>query len=72
MKALTGISIFSVMMGLSLIAGCEKPLFVKQAPRTPYERYQVLRGRERAATRQDVYGSEEPALRERLKPLNQP
>ena len=54
------------------LAGCEKPLFPKDAPRTPYERYQALRGQQRSATEQNAFGGEEPALRERLRPLGEP
>jgi len=54
------------------LAGCEKPLFPKDEPRSPYERYQVLHNQQRPATEENAYGGEEPALRERLKPLDQP
>jgi len=52
--------------------GCEKPLFPENAPRTPYDRYMVLRGQQRPATEEDAAGGERPALRQRLKPLGQP
>ncbi|MEM1109037.1 MAG: hypothetical protein AAGH99_10150 [Planctomycetota bacterium] len=40
--------------------------------RTPYERYQVLRGENRPRTTTDSFGREQPALRARLAPLDQP
>lgn len=57
-----------VMLG----GGCAKQLFPEDVPRSPYERYQMLRGQDRPKTYTDVFGVERPALRERLKPLGQP
>ena len=37
--------------------------------RTPYERYQVLRGEQRPRTYVDSFGRDQPALRARLSPL---
>ena len=51
--------------------GCQKPLFPENLPRTQYERYQTLRGRHRPLHEQNVYGGNQPALRERLAPLEQ-
>jgi len=51
--------------------GCEnKPLFPPDVPRTPYERYQKLRGQNRSMTQENAYGGQQPALRGRLKPLD--
>lgn len=58
-----------MLASLPALAGCEKPLFPPNAPRSPYERYQVLRGRYRPSTELNVYGGEQPALRQRLAPL---
>lgn len=60
-----------VLLGACLagMVGCQKPLFTQKNPRTPYERYQVLRGRGRMETMQNIYGVDQPALRDRLKPL---
>ncbi|MAE65078.1 MAG: hypothetical protein CMJ18_12480 [Phycisphaeraceae bacterium] len=58
------------LSGLLLGAGgCERTLFPENAQRTPYERYQILRGKYRPATEEDVYGINRPALRSRLRPL---
>jgi hypothetical protein len=57
---------------LGLMVGCEKPLFPKDAPRSPYERYQMLRGQQRPMTTENAYGGEVPAVRERLRPLGSP
>jgi hypothetical protein len=59
-------------VGLLGAVGCQQPLFPEDAPRTPYERYMVLRGQYRPATEQDAYGQERPLLRERLRPLGEP
>ncbi len=55
-----------------LLAGCAggSP-FAGPAPlRSPYERYDTLRGNTRPATTVDSFGRERPALRERLAPLD--
>ena len=49
--------------------GCQKSLFKDEGPRSPYERYAELRGEARPAKRMAGPGQEEPALRERLRPL---
>lgn len=58
---------------LSLLAaglcGCEKALFTESMARSPYERYELLRGRPRNATEPNAFGGKQPALRERLRPL---
>lgn len=60
-------------LGLALsVPGCEKPLFPETLPRSPYERYMTLRGQHRPMTEEGPTGQEQPALRERLKPLGQP
>ncbi len=56
--------------GLVCMAGCQDALFVRNAPRTPYERYQYLHG-QRRATQENTYGRDQPALRQRLRPLSQ-
>jgi len=60
------------VLALPWAAGCEKPLFPKDLARSPYERYEVLRGQQRPSTEENSFGGEEPALRERLRPLGQP
>ena len=66
---LPGVMLVAMLLGL---VACEKPLFPKDAPRSPYDRYAALRGQQRQATQENEYGGEEPALRERLRPLDQP
>ncbi len=61
----------SVVMS-SGIGGCNKTLFPENTPRSQYERYDALRGRERPTTEPGPYGVAQPALRERLRPLDQP
>ena len=54
-------------------AGCTGSPFKDQTQvRTPYERYQVLRGEARPKTEVDSFGREQPALRARLAPLDTP
>jgi len=60
----------ALIVGLGLCAGgCEKALFPSGMPRTPYDRYQQLHGQRRAETEENAYGGEQPALRDRLRPL---
>ncbi len=61
----------SVLVAANFAFGCQKPLFPEDLPRTQYERYQTLRGKYRSAQEQNVYGGNQPALRERLAPLEQ-
>jgi hypothetical protein len=64
--------IFAAVLGtLTLLGGCEKALFPETAQRTPYDRYQMLRGQGRASTETDKFGNNEPALRDRLRPLDE-
>jgi len=58
-------------MVMGWVGGCEKPLFPADLPRTPYERYQQLHGDQRAVTEENAYGGQQPALRHRLRPLDQ-
>ena len=60
----------SLLGSLTLLNGCEKALFPEGASRTPYERYQLLRGQHRIATETNAYGGNQPALRDRLRPLD--
>ncbi len=61
-----------LIVGLcGLMLGCQQqPLFKADQPRTPYERYQILRGQGRQTTDTNAYGPSEPALRQRLEPLD--
>lgn len=51
---------------VGLGAGCYKPLFPKDAPRTPFERYERVRGEYIPLEQPDVFGNPQPALRARL------
>lgn len=61
-----GVVVLAVLTG-----GCQEALFVDGTTRTQYERYQSLRGEYRPPRRVTALGEEQPALRERLAPLNQ-
>ena len=69
-RALIGLG--GLLAAILSAGGCEKALFPADLPRSPYERYQVLHGQRRAMTEQNAYGGDEPALRDRLRPLDQP
>ncbi len=58
--------------GHAWLTGCRKPLFPEDAQRSPYERYQALRGRAAPTSEPNAFGREQPALRQRLRPLEQP
>ena len=60
------------LVGPLALSACERSLFPPTAQRTPYERYQVLHGKYRTSSETNVYGGEQPALRQRLKPLDRP
>lgn len=66
------VTAMAAMAVVLLSGGCAKELFPEDTPRSPYERYQMLRGQDRPKTYTDVFGVERPAIRERLKPLGQP
>lgn len=69
----TMVACFGVLATVALLTGCQDPLFPKDQPRTPYERYQTLRGGDRPMTDEMASGSRagRPALRDRLRPLDQ-
>jgi len=50
------------------LGACTKSPFYNKYPRTPYERYQMLRGTDAPRTEYDSYGNPRPALRARLTP----
>lgn len=61
----------SVLIGCLLIAllagtGCRKSPLPSDAPRSPYERYDALRGQTVPKTVTDSFGREQPNLRGRL------
>ena len=51
---------------LATLAGCQKALFPRNAPRTQYEIYDRMRNRYVPLTEPDVFGRPQPALRARL------
>jgi hypothetical protein len=65
-----GTAAYLVALG-ALQLGCTGTPFKDQVQvRSPYERYQVLRGEARPKTVTDSFGREQPALRARLAPLD--
>jgi hypothetical protein len=59
------------IISAAMLAGCQgSPFQDEPRPRTPYARYQDLRGEERPKTYTDSFGQERPALRQRLAPLD--
>lgn len=52
--------------------GSDEPTSSTYRPRSPYERYGLLRGDVRPLKELDDAGLEKPALRQRLRPLDQP
>ena len=59
-----------VAVACVVAGGCQEPVFPEDQPRTPYERYQSLRGQERPAETTDAFGNPQPDLRARLAPLD--
>lgn len=66
------LAVAGVAMLVGTMAGCQKKLFPPELPRSPYDRYSLLRGRDRPQVELDAYGAERPALRQRLAPLERP
>lgn len=60
---------FGVALTLGFVSGCQESPFRSDLPRTPYERYQVLRGDYRPVSTEDEFGVDQKALRQRLAPL---
>ncbi|MCI0363612.1 MAG: hypothetical protein L0219_06990, partial [Phycisphaerales bacterium] len=54
-----------ILVALGL-AGCQKPLFPTNTPRTQYETYDRMRNRYMPLEEPDVFGNPQPALRARL------
>lgn len=62
----SGISILLLWVGISLLSGCQKPLFPEDAPRTQFEMHDRLHNRYTPREIPDAFGNPQPALRERL------
>jgi len=60
------------MAGLVWLAGCGTNPLYSELPRTPYGRYQALRGGEPPQEELDSFGNSRPALRARLRPMDRP
>ena len=59
--------ILAMTAGLGVgLAGCKKAPIARDAPRSPYERYDQLRGTTVPKTVTDSFGREQPNLRGRL------
>lgn len=63
---------FGALAGLVWLAGCGTNPLHSELPRTPYGRYQALRGGEPPQVELDSFGNERPALRARLRPMDRP
>ena len=61
----------ALLAGLCLTACGTNPLS-SDLPRTPYGRYQALRGGEPPQEELDSFGNPRPALRARLRPMDRP
>jgi hypothetical protein len=63
-----------VLLGTIAFAsvGCSKSPLYSELPRTPYGRYQALRGGEPPEKEPDSFGNMRPALRARLSPKDRP
>lgn len=66
-------AVSSVMFsGVLLAVGCTQSPLDAELPRTPYSRYQALRGGEPPMEEPDTFGNMRPALRARLQPMQRP
>lgn len=70
MRRTRALLLLTLLLALPLV-GCSSP-FPRDVPRSQYDRYAQLRGRQRGMTELDVYGREQRSLRERLRPLGEP
>lgn len=59
-------------IGLVMQTGCIRSPLSSDLPRTPYGRYQALRGGEPPQEELDTFGNPRPALRARLQPMDRP
>ena len=60
-----------ICLSLWLVGCSGTPFRDEVRVRTPYERYQTLRGQARPTTYTDSFGREKPNLRVRLAPLDE-
>ena len=59
-------SMFILLLAMVALAGCAKPLFPKDQPRTQFETYDRMRNKYVPLQEPDVFGTPQPALRARL------
>jgi hypothetical protein len=59
-------AVTTLLLAIILIAGCQRALFPKNAPRTQFETYDRMRQRYIPSEEPDVFGNPQPALRARL------
>lgn len=69
LKATLGIAVLAATFAAG---GCTNNPLSDDLPRTPYGRYQDLRGGEPPQNETDTFGNIRPALRARLAPLDRP
>lgn len=67
---MAAITLTCAVATLPALSGCQKPLFVEEAPRTQFELHDRMRNRYRPTEEPDVFGRPQPALRSRLSPAN--
>ena len=58
----------AILMTPCVAAGCAKPLFPENAPRTQFEKFDSMRSGAAPAEEPDIFGRPQPALRARLTP----
>ena len=51
------------LLALAFAAGCQKPLFPENAPRTQFEKFDSMRSGAAPAEEPDIFGRPQPALR---------
>ena len=61
----------AALAALGAAAGCQKPLFPENAPRTQFEKFDTMRSGSAPTEEPDVFGATQPALRARLTPKTQ-
>lgn len=61
-----------LIAGVLALTGCSQSPLSSDLPRTPYGRYQALRGGEPPEKEPDSFGNMRPALRARLSPKDRP
>lgn len=62
----------AAVLGPAMLLGCTQNPLSSDMPRTPYGRYQSLRGGEPPQQEPDTFGNMRPALRARLQPMDRP